>query len=176
MAKLTIVRTSQPLPNMDSVGQFLFGSLDGFTRADKRGWRRMWKRIRDMEPGELLAVDMRIQRNSKFHRKFFAMLQIGFDAWEPPRQRRTYKGHPVQKNFERFREDVTIAAGFYEQTFDLKGRLKLQAKSISFAHMDDAEFENVYSAVADVLLGGVLVRYTGRAELDDVVNRILDFV
>jgi len=54
--------------------------------------------------------------------------------------------------------------------------MKLKAKSISFANMDDAEFEKVYSAVADVLLNGVLVRYSGRSELDVVVNQILGFL
>jgi hypothetical protein len=101
---------------------------------------------------------------------------MGFDAWEPPRQRKTYKGLPVVKNFECFREEVIIAAGFYEQTFGLNGRLKLTAKSISFAQMDDLEFERVYSAVANVLLAGVLLRYAGRDELDGVIDRLLGFV
>ena len=42
--------------------------------------------------------------------------------------------------------------------------------------MDDLEFERVYSAVADVLLAGVLVRYAGRDELDSVVDKLLGFV
>lgn len=123
----------------------------------------------------MLRIEMVIPRNAKFHRKYFALLNVGFDAWEPPRQRKTYKGIPVQKNFEQFREDITIAAGFYERTFDLKGRMKLKAKSIAFAKMDDAEFEKVYSAVADVLLEQVLTTYAGRDELDEIVEKVMRF-
>ena len=41
--------------------------------------------------------------------------------------------------------------------------------------MDDFVFETVYSAVADVLLQGVLIRYK-RADLDRVVAEMLRFV
>lgn len=179
MTTINLMKTDMSPPtaqDRDVLRQFLTGYIDGMSQDDKRSWRRFLKRLMSMEPGELARIEAVVPRNSKFHRKFFALLDLGFDAWEPPRKRQNYKGHPVQKNFERFREDLTIAAGFYEQTFDLKGRLQLRAKSISFANMDDAEFEKVYSAVADVLLAGVLVNYSGRDELDVVVNQILGFV
>lgn len=179
MTTINLMKTDMSPPtaqDRDVLRQFLTGYIDGMSQDDKRSWRRFLKRLMSMEPGELARIEAVVPRNSKFHRKFFALLNLGFEAWEPPRQRKRYKGHPVQKNFEQFREDITIAAGFYEQTFDLKGRMKLKAKSISFANMDDAEFEKVYSAVADVLLNGVLVRYCGRTELDVVVNQIMGFV
>lgn len=179
MTTINLLKTDMSPPtaqDRDVLRQFLTGYIDGMSQDDKRSWRRFLKRLMSMEPGELARIEAVVPRNSKFHRKFFALLNLGFEAWEPPRQRKRYKGHPVQKNFEQFREDITIAAGFYEQTFDLKGRMKLKAKSISFANMDDAEFEKVYSAVADVLLAGVLVNYSGRDELDVVVNQILGFV
>lgn len=177
MSIINVIRTAQALPaNLDAARELLFGALDGLSDADQKSWRRFWRNAIQLEPGEMMRVEAVIHRNGKFHRKFFALLTLGFDAWEPPRKRRNYKGHPVQKNFEQFREDVIIAAGFYEQTFDLQGRMRLKAKSISFASMDDAEFEKVYSSVANVLLGGVLVRYAGRDELDRVVNQILGFV
>lgn len=112
-------------------------------------------------------------RNPAFHRKFFAMLDVGFDAWEPPESE--HRGLPVQKNRERFRKDCIIAAGFYEPVANINGDVRAEAKSISFARMDDEEFERVYSAVADVLLQRVLRNYT-RADLDAVVDRILGFV
>lgn len=176
MSTINVIRTSQALPvNLDAARELLFGSLDGLSESDQKTWRRFWRNVIQMEPGEMMRVEAVIPRNGKFHRKFFVLLTIGFDAWEPPRKRKSYKGHPVQKNFEQFREDVTIAAGFYDQTFDLRGRMKIRAKSISFGKMDDAEFEKVYSAVANVLLGGVLVRYAGRDELDSVVEKLISF-
>ena len=90
--------------------------------------------------------------------------------------RKTYKGREVSKNFERFRKDVLILAGFYDQTFDLRGNMKLEAQSISFSSMDDAEFERVYSAVADVILEHVLDDYSGREEFDRVVEQMMGFL
>jgi len=89
--------------------------------------------------------------------------------------RKSYKGRVMEKNREQFREDILILAGFYEQTFDLKGRMRLRAKSISFAKMDDSEFERVYQSVVTVLLREVLTTYKDRAELDAVVERVLGF-
>jgi hypothetical protein len=173
-----IVRTGEVPSEAALAGarSVLFGVIDGMGADDQRAWKRFWKGLFRLEPGEMAQVELVFPRNSRFHRKFFALLNLGFDAWEPPRQRKTYKGLPVVKNFECFREEVIIAAGFYEQTFGLNGRLKLTAKSISFAQMDDLEFERVYSAVANVLLAGVLLRYAGRDELDGVIDRLLGFV
>jgi hypothetical protein len=107
-----------------------------------------------LEVGECVRVAYVVPRNAKFHRKFFAMLNVGFDAWDPMRERKrnTYKGVVIAKNFEQFREDVTILAGYRECYFDLDGRMRVKAKSISFANMEQDEFERLYSAVADVLL------------------------
>lgn len=179
MSRATIVRTGQTFPDgasLDTVRQFLFGVFDGWRESDAKAWRRIWKRLSSLEPGECADIDFVIPRNSKFHRKFFAMLNFAFDSWEPDRKHKSYNGRPVQKNFEAFREDVLILAGFSEQTFDLRGRMKLTAKSISFSKMDDIEFERVYSAVADVILQNVLTSYAGREELDSVVDKMMGYL
>jgi phenylpropionate dioxygenase-like ring-hydroxylating dioxygenase large terminal subunit len=179
MADITLVKTTDaelPEDERRAMMRVLFGEyLDGMSEDDKTAWKKFWNRVKRLEAGELVKVSFKIERNGKFHRKFFAMLNVGFEAWDPGRTHKTHKGMPVQKNFEQFREDVTILAGFYEQTFDLQGRLVLKAKSISFANMEQAEFERVYSAVADVLLNHVLTNYT-RADLDEVVEKVLRFL
>lgn len=129
--------------------------------------------LRRHKTGKLYRMEFKEVRNGKFLRKFFAMLNVGFDAFEPGGKE--WKGEPVAKNFDRFRKDCTILAGFYEATYDINGGVKLEAKSIAFGNMDEDEFERVYSAVADVLLSRVLKNYT-RADLDRVVDQILGFV
>lgn len=178
MAKMTICRTDMEMPSasvLEGVRSFLFGAVDGASSDDRKAWRSFWRRIFNLSPGEIAQAEMTIPRNGKFHRKFFALLTVGFDAWEPDRKRKSYKGRVVAKNFEQFREDITILAGYYEQTFDLRGRLKLKAKSISFANMDDVEFELLYSAVVDVLLREVCRNYKNREEIDRVVNQMVGF-
>lgn len=178
MSNITITRTCAPLPEeAERVGlrKMLFECFRGANDTDDRAWKRFWKRITNLEPGEISFLDFIIPRNGKFHRKFFAMLDVGFDAWNPPRKRRTYKKREITKNREQFREEIIILAGFYEQTFNLKGEMRLRARSISFAKMEQPEFEQLYSAVVDVLLREVLHTYKGRAELDAVVERVLGF-
>ena len=151
------------------------GSLDGLSEIDKSAYKRFRARLKKLEEGEIFVIDAKIPRNGKFHRKFFAMLNLGFEAWEPNRRHKSYKGQPVTKNFERFRGDVLIQAGYYEQTFDLNGNMRLEPQSISFANMDDINFERVYNDCLDVLLQKVLITYAGREEVNDVVEKILRF-
>ena len=179
MTKFTIIRTEAPLPNdaaLAGARALLFEALDGMGDESRKCWRKFWRRMVRMEAGELVDVSMTFMRNPLFHRKYFALLNLGFESWEPCRTHKTYKGEPVRKSFDRFREDVQILAGHYEQTFHLDGAMTLSAKSISFASMDDAEFERIYSAVADVLLEKVLTKYANRADLDRVVEQLLRFV
>lgn len=141
----------------------------GFVPADESSMQALSRfKVGSVTRGKFSAM-----RNPGFHRKFFSMLDVGFDAWEPPETE--YRGLPVQKNKERFRKDCIVAAGFYEPVANINGDVRAEAKSISFANMDDAEFERVYSAVADVILQRVLRNYS-RADLDAVVDRMMGFV
>lgn len=148
----------------------------GLTPEDDKQWSRFLKTLLDLELGELMKLNFTIPRNPRFHRKFFAMLDVGFEAWEPERGRvrRFWRGSAIAKSRDQFRHDVIILAGFYEASYALDGTLRLTAKSMSFAKMDDIEFEKLYSAVADVLLQKVLTKYT-RDDLDDVVEKLLGF-
>lgn len=153
--------------------------LRGWTDEDEANWKRFKAQLGveqigpgELEPGEVVRVGLVIPRNPKFHRKFFAMVKVGFDAWEP--RRKTWHGLPVQKNFERFRKDALIAAGYYELAATQAGGVRHEAKSIAFASMEEPEFEEVYKAVADVLLHDVLRRYT-REDLERVVKELMTF-
>lgn len=117
-----------------------------------------------------VRVEMKKERNPIRHRKFFVMLNVGFEAWEPPSPQAG--GVTPIKNLERFRKDCIILAGYYEPVTDLNGDTRLEAKSMSFASMDETEFDQLYSNVADVILQRVLTTYT-RSDLDAVVEEIL---
>ena len=179
MSKIAIARTDVPMPTDEAslltLRRWLTECFKGTNEADDKTWHRFWNRMKKLEAGEISFLEFIIPRNGKFHRKYFALLDVGFDAWEPKRKHKSYKGRAIEKNREQFREDIIIMAGFYEQTFDFKGRMRIRAKSISFANMDDAEFEQVYQATVTVLLREVLTTYKDRAELDAVVERIVGF-
>lgn len=122
--------------------------------------------------GQIVRAEVTRPRNYRFHKKLFALLNFAFDTWEPTAKE--YKGQPVQKNFEQFRRDVTILAGYYESSYNLKGEVRLTPKSISFASMDEDEFQALYSSVISVILSKILTKYT-REDLDTVVENLLRF-
>lgn len=128
--------------------------------------------ITKLKLGDALRVKVTRLNNPKFHRKLMALFQVGFEAWEPGEH--TYKGETIAKNFDQFRNDCTVLAGYYDSAVTLKGEVRLTAKSLSFNNMDQDEREALYSAVINVLLTRVLRNYT-REDLENVVNRIMEF-
>ena len=132
--------------------------------------------LKKIKSHHVLECKLKRNRKPEFHRRFFKLLDIGFDAWTEVAPEVTYRGQAILPNRERFREDITILAGYYEATFNLRGEVRMKAKSISFASMDQDEFEGLYSAVIDVLLRNVLtqVGYTEQS-LREHVDRVLSF-
>ncbi len=132
-------------------------------------------KIAKLKAGVLVRAEVKQVRNPMFHRKFFALLRVGFDAFEVP-DGTEHKGFPVQKDFEQFREDCTIAAGFCTVSYRINGEMRVRAKSIRFGRMTPEDFERLYSQVANVLLQKILAHYQNRANLDNVINQILGLV
>ena len=132
--------------------------------------------IASLKLGSGAAVEVKKARNIRFHRKFFSLLQLAFDIWEPTGEK-MWKGVPIRKDFERFREDITILAGHYDVSYALDGSVKLTAKSISFANCDEHEFESVYDSVLDVVWEKILreANFRSKAEVESVVNQLMAY-
>lgn len=128
--------------------------------------------IENMAQGDAITVTPKKLNNPAFHRKLFALFKLAYDAWEAPNLE--YKGEVVAKNFDQFRRDITILAGFYETTVNLKGEVRLIAKSLSFDKMDNDGREKVYNAVINVILARIL-KDKSREELDDWVEKVMQF-
>lgn len=145
---------------------------DVFVAVDENA-KRLSERVK---VGEGITVEATKTRNIKFHRLFFALLNFAFDMWDPPAERE-FRGQPIQKNFERFREEVLILAGHYEPTYSLDGSLKLEAKSIAFANCDEHEFKEVYSAVLDVVWERIFrqASFRSKEEVEAIVGQLLAY-
>ena len=89
--------------------------------------------------GDELKAKLTKPRNPKFHRKGFALLNMA------------YENQDVYNNFDDFRFVVTMKAGFYKRIQTDKGEV-FRTLSISYASMDQAEFEDWYSKVLDVII------------------------
>jgi len=79
-------------------------------------------------------------RNIRFHRKFFALLNMLYDNQE------------IYTNLDSLRKDLTIAAGYYDERVNFSGEVIIEAKSISFAKMSQQEFDELYNRVLDVIV------------------------
>jgi hypothetical protein len=128
--------------------------------------------ISKLKLGGSVTATVKRHRNPAFHRKFFALLNIAYEAWEPGIKE--HRGMQVQKNFDRFRKDIIITSGYYDVVVNLKGDVRAEAKSINFSAMDDDEFADLYSKAVDVILNRILTNYT-RDDLDRVIESVLQF-
>lgn len=132
--------------------------------------------IQPIANGKLLLAEIKQPRNAAFHRKFFAMLGFFFELWEIPEDL-NYNGIKPEKNFDQFRKDVLIAAGYRDLVVNIKNECRYVAKSISFASMDDGEFSNVYSSVFNVCWKYVMGRipnYT-KEQAENTINQLMSF-
>lgn len=119
-----------------------------------------------------ITAEVKQFRNVRFHKKLFALLNYAFDNWEP--EQKEYKGEVIQKNFERFRADIIILAGFYTSTVNIKGEVRLMPKSISFAKMKEEEFNKLYQSVLTVIIEKILTNYR-KEDVERVMNNLIGF-
>ena len=121
-----------------------------------------------------ITVEIKRFSNIKLHRKLFTLLNFAFELWEP--KTILYKGIPVQKDFNRFRKDMVIAAGFYTPYFDAKGRCILEADSLSFAECDDVKKVAVYKGVLNATWAFINDNYhLEPEEMENLCQELLRF-
>jgi hypothetical protein len=90
--------------------------------------------------GEQVSCKINRTRNSQFHRKFFSLLSLIFENQER------------YQSFERFRKEVVMRAGFFEEHVHLTGKVSYVAKSLSYEKMDETEFADLFDKCCVVIL------------------------
>lgn len=145
MSQFHILRTDQGPPaawEMDVLRRVLLGGfLDGHNEADRRSWRRLWGRIFNLDPGEILSVGFTFDRSGPFHRRVFKILNTVFDHQDQI-------GDPAL-----FLDWLKIGSGWVEWMPGPDGSLCPVPKSVSYAAADQAEFERFWSMVREFLYG-----------------------
>lgn len=89
--------------------------------------------------GEAYEFEYKKPRNYKFHKKFFALIDL------------VYQNQRHYNNSEHLRYDLTIKAGYYNIRYDIEGRQIIEPQSIAFGSMDENEFNKFYSAIIGVV-------------------------
>ena len=87
-----------------------------------------------LEPllGQELMASLKAPRNIRFHRKYWALLGVALDMAD------------TDWNLEQFRAYVTVGAGYCELLIHADGNVVSVPRSISFAAMDETEFNRLY--------------------------------
>lgn len=97
----------------------------------------------DYEENKKIPIGMELKvspaRNVKFHRKAFALLNLGFENQD------TYE------KFEIYRKIITIRSGYYDEVIDKRGVLHFLPKSLSFEVMSAETFEKWYNDTLNVI-------------------------
>ena len=129
-----------------------------------------------VKAGDMVQGVFTKKQNAAFHRKMFALLHLGFENWEPGVVQVKIAGEPIapQKSFTRFRNDVTILAGYYIVVERLDGTTRIEAKSLSFDRMSAEEREDIYSKFIDVLLANIY-QSLDRKKVDELVEKYIGF-
>lgn len=133
--------------------------------------------VNKVRNGTLVVAEVKQPRNAAFHRKYFALLNLGFDYWEPePIQIEGIEIVP-EKNFDRFRKDVQILAGYRTLVVNLKNEVRYESQSISFGKMDEIEFNKLYESVYNLLWRMVLSKVKGMTPevVESTMNQLLSF-
>lgn len=112
---------------------------------------------RKLKIGQDYEVEIKNPRNLGFHKKFFALLNIGHENTQ------------LDMPMDAYRRYITIKAGYYNVYQTPKG-LYYDAKSISFASMTQDEFEDVYSRVLDKIIEDI------GADKKDIEEMLIEFM
>lgn len=128
--------------------------------------------LQRVKVGGPVNATVRQPRNGKFHRKFFAMLDVAYSNHEWPEIQTKWGRATVSA--ELFRKYVTVKAGHYEVALTPHGEVRAEPKSISWSRMDEAEFSKLYSDVLDVILMEFLTNWT-EGDMDRAVEMMLGF-
>ncbi|MBA3116223.1 DUF1367 family protein, partial [Salmonella enterica] len=71
---------------------------------------------------------------------------------------------------------VTVEAGYFDVVELPDGSIRKVAKSISFAKMDETEFQGLYKAAFDVLWRWILSRaFKNHEEAENVAMQLMDY-
>ena len=104
--------------------------------------------------GETYRATIVHPRNILFHRKFFALVKLGFDnskMVEHSRQASEINDKVIPMTEESYRKYVLIKSGFANIYQTQKG-VFVEAQSIAFDNMEESKFQDVYSKVLDFII------------------------
>ncbi len=115
--------------------------------------------LKKIPPGTAVRLTYTKVRNYEFHKKYFAMINFAFENWPDD------DNQVGTRNKETFRQELQVAAGFYDRHILIAGGTLLKSRSIAFDSMDETEFSDVYNRVLEVIARHVLKHFEDADQL-----------
>lgn len=132
--------------------------------------------VERLKTGEMYSAKVAFKRNGRFLRKWIVLLEYSFGLLKERAPDTEYRGVKVGLDFDRFRYDVTIMAGFCRPVFNAQMQMRLVPESVSFDSMSEERFDALYDATLNVLIKKVLsMDGLTKDKLNEAVNHILQF-
>lgn len=125
--------------------------------------------LKRFKNGESYKVEIKLSRNPAFHRKVFAFFNFCFDCWAGCRTDFAYMD--IEAQFDTFRKNLTVLAGFKIVTFTIDGRMRVEPESLSYENMNQERFEECYKALINAAIKNIFNNTTD----ETVINRLYSF-
>ena len=126
------------------------------------------ERMARFKTGEIYPVDIKLKRNNKFHGKVFLFFTFCFEEYYHSTNRSEF--HDLAKQFDTFRKELTIIAGYHDETYFMNGSVCIEAQSLAFNKMDQEQFEQCYTALINAASKHIFKNIS-----DETYNKLLSF-
>lgn len=144
--------------------------MDFFCRVTEKGLVPLddndWEVKKQLKLGSDVQVRVVMPRNIKFHRKFFALLNLTLDNLPEVLQNKLHI-----YNIESLLAAIKIDLGYFN-TVNVTGRYVVKLRSISFAKMDEAAFEKFY----DIAVTNILNNYLKGTDRNQLLQEVQSFI
>ena len=125
------------------------------------------EKLTKFKTGEAYEVDIKLSRNPAFLRKVMVFFHFCENHWDGEK---VHEYVSSKEQFDRFRYDLTILAGFYIQTTRLDGSLRTEAQSLSFASMTEETFQECYLALTKAAM-----KHIFKTADENTYNQLISF-
>jgi hypothetical protein len=144
--------------------------MDFFCRVTEKGLVPLddndWEVKKQLKLGSDVQVRVVMPRNIKFHRKFFALLNLTLDNLQEEVQNRLHI-----YSIETLLAAIKIDLGYYD-TVNVGGRYVIRLRSISFGKMDETAFEKFY----DNAVTNILNNYLKGTDRNQLLQEVQSFI
>lgn len=122
-------------------------------------------KINKLKTGCIYEVEFKYCRNPSFHGKVFSFLGFCFHFWKGNNE---FMDEAAQ--FDVFRKNLTVLAGYYDSFYKIDGSVRIEAKSLSYGSMTQEDFERFYNAAIQAAM-----KHVFKTNDESIYNQLMSY-